>query len=385
LKRRIADDIASKNNFVAPSLVFGPPNASVRTGNEGASMTGWIRKILIAIGALAALSFASSAMAQERLTVTTYSAWAREMQACLLDPFTKATGVTVVAEPGTSAINLTKVIQEKADPAHDVVWIDSGVSEEAWSDGVADPLDPKTIPNIAGLADVGVHKSKDGQIYAISTGFYAMALVYNSQEVKQKPTSWWDLWEPQYANRVSLPGPSQGGFVPLFFHLNKLLGGSDTNFEPAIQKFKELKPYSYYDAAATLSAALQARDVVMAANYFNSAWQLNDQGLPTLPAVPREGAVAGDIRAHLVKGTKHKAAAEKFINFVIAPEQLSCMSNRLYLGTPLKNPKLSDKEKERMPWGPSGSINDLVLPNWDVVKAKRAEIIDLWNRRVVGR
>lgn len=92
-----------------------------------------------------------------------------------------------------------------------------------------------------------------------------------------------------------------------------------------------------------------------------------------------------DIRVHLVKNTKHKVAAERFINFVVSADALNCLAEKIYVGPPLKSPTLSAKASERMPWGPGGSISDLVIPDWNFVNAKRAELAETWNRTVLGR
>jgi len=97
----------------------------------------------------------------EQIAVTTYGVWAKEMKACWLDPFTKQTGITIVADPGASGPNLAKLVQEQGAPAHDAAWIDSGVSEQAFEKGVIDAIDPEAVPNIANLAPSGIHKTKD--------------------------------------------------------------------------------------------------------------------------------------------------------------------------------------------------------------------------------
>ena len=349
-------------------------------------MRSFVRAGFVAGATALSLGVAASAFAEERIVVTVYSGiWGASQGACILEPFSKATGITAVPEPAISSVAITKLIQQKANPEIDVVWLDGGPSEQAWGEGVIDPINPAVIPNLSGLSEKGIYKTKDGQIYALGTGYYATGIFYNSKEVKEKPTSWLDIWKPEFANRVIFMSPALANFVPTFMHINKLLGGSSTNFEPAIEKFKQLKVSSYYDSTGTVQASIQSGEAIVGSHYINAIWSVNDQNVPVIPISPKEGVPAGDIRVNLVKGTKHKAAAEKFINFAISPEALTCLAERLYIGPPLKSVKLSDKARERMPWGPNGSIDNLVVPDWNEVNAKRPEIIELWNRRVVGK
>ena len=339
--------------------------------------------VVVATATLA-IMVASRAMA-EQIAVTTYGVWSKEMKACWLDPFTKKTGITVVADPGASGPNLAKLVQEQGAPAHDAAWIDSGVSEQAFEKGVIDTIDPEAVPNIANLAPSGIHKTKDGKIFAVSTGMYVTAIEYSTKTVKTPPTSWWDLWAPEYEHRVEFPTPAMGFFAPLFMFLNKQLGGTSNDFSPIVAKLKELKAYAFYDAGGPMNAALQNDEISLAPFFGSQAWVLNDRGLPVQSVVPKEGTIAGDIRIHLVKGSKHKLAAEKFIDYVISPEALTCWTNQTYLAPPLKAPVLSEKVKARMPWGATGSVNDLQFPDWNEVNAKIPDIVKIWNREIIAK
>lgn len=342
---------------------------------------------IIAI-ATAACGFAATAVqAQERIQVTGYTGvWFEAQKTCIIEPFNKATkDVVAIIEPALSSTTFVKLKQQKDRPEIDVAWIDGGTSEQAAASGLVDTIDPAIVTNVAGMADQGVYKGSDGKIFSLSTGFYAEGILYNSKETKQKPTSWWDLWEPAYAGRVIFPSPAQAPFVPTFMLLNKLLGGTSSNYDPAIEKFRALKVSTFYDTTGIVQTAVQAGDVVIGAYYVNVTWAITDLGLPIAAAVPKEGLPAGDIRIHLVKGTKHKAAAEKFINFAVSADALNCLSEKLYLGPPLKSPKVSDAVRQRLPWGAEGSIANLVIPDWNEVNAKKPQIIEMWNRKVLNK
>jgi putative spermidine/putrescine transport system substrate-binding protein len=347
------------------------------------------KSALAAIGAVTALSFTAATPADaQRIVVTTYSGvWNTAQRTCIVDPFNKQNnGVEVVAEPGLSSVTLTKLRQQKGGGGDiDVAWMDGNFSEVAHAEGLVDSIDPAAVPNATNMIDQGLFKDKGGKYYALGTGFYSTGILYNTKDLKEAPTSWWDLWKPELANRVIVPSPAQAIFVPLFLHLNKLLGGSSSNYEPVINKFRELKAAAYYDSTGIVQSSIQSGEVLAGAYYINATWSLADQGLAVAAAVPKEGVPAGDTRIHLAKNSKNRAAAEKFINFAISAEALNCLGEKLYLGPPLKSPTLTDATKKKMPWGENGSFSDLILPDWDEIAAKRGEIVDLWNRRVVSR
>jgi putative spermidine/putrescine transport system substrate-binding protein len=338
------------------------------------------------LGLGCAISTCQTAAAQQALTVAFYGGeWGDAITSCIVDPFVKSSGIKVTPEPGVSSVTLAKLKQQKGSPVIDVAWLDGGVSELAAADDLVARLDPQKVKNIANMVPEGVYKTQSGDIYALSTGFYSLGLVYNTKEVKVPPTSWWDLWKPEYAGVSTVPSPSNAMGVPLFLYINKLLGGTPDNLAPAVAKYRELKVSSFFDTSGGATNSFQSGEVVIGGHYASAAWALADKGLPISYVAPKEGAPSGDIRVHIVKGTTKLAAAETFVDFAVAKEQAGCMAEKIYVGPATKGVSLSDKAKERMPWGKDGSIANLAVINWTELNAKRQAVTDTWNKEVAGK
>lgn len=334
---------------------------------------------------LAAAAIAHPARARS-LTVTIYGGeWGDAIMACILDPFMKSTGIKVTPEPGVSTVTLAKLRQQKGSPSIDVAWIDGGVSEVAAAEDLVAPITQATVPNLANVAPEGIYKNAAGDVYAISTGFYSLGLVYNTKEVKTPPTSFADLAKPEFAGASTVPSPSNAMGVPLFMHLNKIAGGTPQNLEPAVKQYRALKVSSFFDSSGAATNSFQSGEVIVGAHYASSAWGLADKGLPITYVAPKEGAPSGDIRLHIVKATKNLKAAEQFVNFAIAKEQAGCLAEKLYVGPATKDVKLSDKALSRMPWGKDGSVSTLARIDWAEINASRQAVTDIWNREVVGK
>src|SRR5215813_1898851 len=165
-------------------------------------------KDMRAIGVLVAGTVLAASASAQSLTVGWFGGnWGDAFNQCVAEPFTKATGIKVIPEIGTSTVNLAKLEQQKSAPVIDAVWMDGGVSELAMAAGVVDSLDVTTIPNMKNVVPEGVY-TQNGSTFAVSTGFYAVGLAYNTKEVKSPPTSWSDLWKPEFANMVMFPSPA---------------------------------------------------------------------------------------------------------------------------------------------------------------------------------
>ncbi len=341
------------------------------------------RKILY-IGAIGMSMSLLSAQteAADSITVGWFGGnWGDAFQQCIATPFTEKTGIKVEPQIGTSTVNLAQLEQQKASPSMDVVWLDSGVSEVAYQSGVLDTIDPASVPNVANLVD-GAAYSKDGKLFAVSTGYYALGIAYNTNEIKTPPSSWEDLWNKKYAGAVLFPSPANALGVPTLYFLNQVLS-SDHNMDATFARLKALNAGLFFGSSGEASNAFQTGEVVIGA--FNSAptWDLNTKGVPIKFVIPKEGAWGGDVRAHLVKGAPHKSEAEKFINYALTKDASSCLARTLYLGPSVKGVVVDAKTAAKMPWGANGSVKDLKLLDWWKVNEQRADLVNRWNREVV--
>lgn len=343
-----------------------------------------IRNALLA-GAVAAACAAGSAAAADRITVAWYGGnWGDAFKACVADPYTKATGIAVTPEIGTSTTTLAKLQQQKNAPTIDVAWMDGGISELAQAAGVLDNLDRGSIPNLAHALPQAVY-ARDGAVYAVGTGYYSLGLAYSTKEIAQAPRSWKDLWKPEYAGAVAIPSPSNSAGVPFVLFMAKVWGVDPSNLDPVYKRLAALDTALLFDSSGAATNAFQSGEAVIGAHFNVGAWDLIDKKMPVGFVVPQEGVWATDARLHLVKGAPNRAAAQKFIDTALTREASLCLANRLYLGPAVEGVQVPADTARKLPWGAQGSVNDLRLFDWNEVNARRAEITDAWNRQVARK
>ncbi len=327
------------------------------------------------------------ALAQQptSITVAWYGGnWGEAFRACVAEPFTKATGIAVNAEIGTSTVTLAKLQQQKAAPTIDVAWMDGGISELALAADVVDNLDAGAIANLANTLPEAIYKS-GATTYAVGTGYYSLGLTYNTQKVKTVPTSWNDLWNKEFEDAVTIPSPSNSSGVPFIMFLSKMWGVPASDLSPTFKRIKELKAALFFDSSGAATNAYQSGEAIIGAHFNVGAWDLIDKGLPIGFVVPKEGAWATDARLHLVKGTPKKDAAQKFINQALTPEASACLAEKLYLGPSVKNVTVKPETARKLPWGQNGSVKDLQLFDWAEINAIRPRIVDTWNREIARK
>lgn len=335
---------------------------------------------------IAVLSTSTASWAQERqITVAWYGGnWGDAFKACIAEPFTKATGIKVNAEVGTSTVTLGKLKAQRDAPSIDAAWMDGGISEVAAAEGVVENLDPARVKNLANANEEAIYKAA-GTNFAVSTGYFSVGIVYNTSKIKVAPTSWNDLWKPEFKELVTLPSPSNSAGVPLLLFLHQMWQHPANDLAATFAKVKALNAGLFYDASGVASNAFQTGEMIIGAHFNAAAWALIDKGLPLAFVVPKEGVWATDARLHLVKGSKNRELAEKFVDQALTSDSAGCLAQKLYLGPAVKGVAVDAKVAAKLPWGEKGSVKDLKLSNWSDVNAQRAKIVDTWNREIARK
>lgn len=329
---------------------------------------------------------AGMAQATDSLNVSAYGgSWGDALTSCVFKPFEAKTGIAVLLEPSASTVTLSKLQAQASDPVTDVAWMDGGVSELARDSGVVAAIDPTMVPGIENVVEQARYKTDTGDIYAVGNGYFAIGLVYNTEEITTPPTSWEDLWNPDYAGRVILPSAVHSTGVPLLALFNELAGGTLDDLTPAIKKMADLDVALFFDSSGVANTGFQTGEGVIGAHAATQAFTMADSGLPIAYAIPKEGAMASDIRVHIVKGTDDLEAAHALVDFAVQPAQAGCLAARLQVGPATQNVDLPPEVAARMPWGADGSVDDLSVSDWSAINSHRDALTDAWNRIAFGK
>jgi putative spermidine/putrescine transport system substrate-binding protein len=365
-------------------VAAGTTRAREKEG-ESVALSKIVRRTLWLLIALMVFSTAGGAIAQpSQLVVAVYGGeWGKKIEANIIKPFQQQSHANVRIEVGVSTVTLSKLEQQNGGPGIDVAWMDGGISEVAESKGVVAPIPPDQVPNIKEMYPPAVYKTSSGAIYALGTGWYALGLDVNKKDVQNLPTSWLDLWRSDLAGKVTIPSPANAMGLPLLVRIAELKGGSVNNIMPGLQAIRNLHGAVFYDTSGQATNLMSSGQTFAAADYASATWALADQGFPVTYVVPKEGAIAGDIRIHLVKGTANRALALKFINLAVSAAAQQGLANTLYVAPTNRHAAPSPAARMRMPWGATGSVKDLRFPNWNAINTQRTKLVDLWNRNVV--
>ncbi|MEB0090506.1 ABC transporter substrate-binding protein [Pseudomonas sp. CCI1.2] len=295
----------------------------------------------------------------------------------VLPAFEKANHVKVVIVPGTSSDILAKVQASKDNPQMHVIFLDDGIMYRAISMGLCDTLQDSPV-----LADIPAKAKIKDQAVAVTLGVTGLA--YNTRMFKEKgwsaPTSWMDLANPQFKDKVVFQSLASSTFgLHGFLMFNRIQGGSEANVEPGFKAWpKTVGPnvLEYIASSAKISEMVQTNEAAIFPLTPTGVSTLQLLGVPVEYAQPKEGAVVLNVAECAIAHNDQPELAQKLAAFLLSPE---AQGPALEEGDQIpSNPKTptTDKTRARVE-AMNKYLETAISIDWDQVNQQRPE----WNAR----
>lgn len=317
------------------------------------------------------------------LIVTTFAgSWEQLYRDVIVPAFREAGGSGANLVTMVSLEQVAQLTAAPQNPPFDVALIDEGPFNSASKDLFV-PLPIDMVSNYDQV--VPELLSPDG--WAPPTGIQVIGLAYNPNEVSTPPTSWEDLYDPQFRGRMSMQGMQTTQGTSVMVQLAKLRGGGESNIEPAFEALdQEIKPNLAGLAAnsGALATLFQQGEIVLAPHDLNNVMALKARGVDIEWVAPQEGAIAMRPSQQIVANTTADlAAAAAFINASLSVEVQTAMAQDPYNFLPVnRNVELSGVLAEK--FGPTldGALSQLVFLDWSEINPQRAEWIERFDRAI---
>jgi len=335
-----------------------------------------LRSILLAALLTAALALPASA---EDLVVAIFGgSFVDNAKKCHAAPFEKATGATVKYVLGSSVQTAAKLRATGGRAEFDVTYMDSQIVKQMKAEGLLQPLEPAKIAHWNDLYDV----SKDPGNQWVSLMFAGTTIAYNTTLVKTPPTSWADLWKPEYKGKLAIPDISGTSGQQFLIAAARLNGGSLENIAPGFEAIKKLKPnvQMMYTQPDQLIPLFERGDIAIAVWYTDRTGAAASKGVPVAAAYPKEGAIGIVPTVSIPKGSQKKELAEKYISVLLSPEGQLCYAQTQFAGPSNKKVKLPPDLAKLLPYGEN--VERMYFPDTDVLAKKLPEWAERWGREI---
>lgn len=235
------------------------------------------------------------------------------------------------------------------------------------------PIDPAGIENWEELKfrdSEGILR-EDGLVNFVPIAAGPQGIIYNTEEVDDPPTSWADLFDPQYAGRAGIDG---GTWLTPIAEAGMAMGVDDP-MNMTDEQVEEAKNFlldnrdqfrSFIGSDADKVNLFKSGEIVISDGGRGSAADLKTAGVPVEWVAPEEGAMAWACGLGISADAKNIDAAYKLINYYVSEEgQLPIAEAGLTVVNPNVMP---DVPKENRFTADPGSLDNVIAEvqpdNW---------------------
>ncbi|MET8470545.1 2-aminoethylphosphonate ABC transporter substrate-binding protein [Streptomyces sp. NPDC006422] len=287
--------------------------------------------------------------------------------------FTKKTGIKVEYVEGGSGEMVQRAVREKVNTQADVLVTLPPFIQQADEKGLLAKYAPKGSDRVD-----GADKAANGTWTAVVNNYFGF--IHNKKELKTPPTTWEQLLDAQYKNKLqySTPGVAGDGTALLVKAIHDF-GGK----EQAMAYLKKLQANNVGPSASTGKLApkvdkgerlvangdvqmnyAQAKDMPNLGIWFPK----KGSGKPTSFALPYAGG--------LVKNAPHTANGKKLLDFMLAEKQQREVSSVGGGFSPRTDVKATDADAVALAKVMDGV--EIFEPDWDDVAENLQTYVDDW-------
>jgi spermidine/putrescine-binding protein len=253
------------------------------------------------------------------------------------DAFEAQTGIKVNITTFNSAEKLSERLTKTDKGSFDVVTVSSDMAQALVERDLVQPIDLKHITHYDSLSDILRAMQdvvKDDATYGVPFTWGPDYLVYDADVIKKEPTSWNELFNPEYKGKVSIWDDAYSiswvGILNGDAKVNKgqIYNMNDQQLEAAKKKLIDLKPsiYKYWTSPKELTDLMRTKKVVIAVGLQYLLAALRKENLNIKGVIPSEGATGWIDRLMIPKNTANKELAEMWIDYITKAENMAVVS-----------------------------------------------------------
>lgn len=334
----------------------------------------------LTLGAMHAFPGLGKAQARRLVFATFTGSWEEAHKAVLVPAFRKATNnAEITLDPLLSVDQIAKVKASPANPPIDVMLHDPGPALQAIDQGLIEAFPTAASPHYKDLiADA------QGEM-GPAPFFQVVGITYNPDKIKTPPTSWADIWKPEFKGRVGITNLNSTLGTGWLVEIARMRGGNEANVEAGFKAIEELKPNLAAVAAnpGALATLYQQGQIDIGPGNFNAIQLLKARGVPVEFVAPKEGAIAFRTTIHIVKNSPNRELAAKLIDASLSPEVQTQLMQAPYLIVPTNTKvKMGGEIAKVLAKDHDDMKKKFVFQDWKKINEQRGAWIEKFNREI---
>ena len=264
-------------------------------------------------------------------------AWSETIPKNVIKKFENETGIKVfLSTYDSNETMFSKIKLLGNQPSYDIVFPSTYFVQKMVQNGLLTPLEGDKISNIKYIKSEVLNLiSKEDKKYIIPYVMYFTGILYNNKHIKEEVNSWEDLWNAQYKNKVLIIDDIREVFsialILLGYNPNSI---NKDEIMHAYQKLRKLLPNVKLFSSESIKDYFLSEEVIIGMSWNADAFPIMLENKDLKFVYPKEGAILSIDNFAILKSSKNKDNAYKFINFLLKPEIAAECIKELYLSIP---------------------------------------------------
>ena len=303
--------------------------------------------------------------------------WSEYMPDKIIEDFEEEFGVKVTYSTFSSNQEMLAKVRS-GTATYDLVVPSDFYVQVMKEEGLLEEINFDNIPNFENISEDWKSLDFDpDNKYSVTYMYGFDGIIYNKEKI-DKPTSWEDLWNPDYKGHVVVMDAND--------ELNDMVQqymGNDINnptleqIEEGGERLKELLP-SVLMFTETPEAPLVSEEAWIAYGYSGEAAVAHMENENIDFVLPEEGGIRWTDNMVIPTTAKNKYTAEVFIDYLLRPEVSKLLSEEFPYGNPNDAAvELLDEESRNLP--------GLQFTTEEIDKTQLSEVLDAEKTQAVNR
>lgn len=254
----------------------------------------------------------------ESTSINIYT-WAEYIPADVIECFGLVYGIDVNTDFFSSNEELySKVAIGEGINPYDVIHPSDYMIGVLMREGLLQQLDKSKLPNLVNLNRDLVSAYGDALDYLVPYQMGTQAIVYNSETVTNPPTSWEDLWNPEYVDRIVSIDDNRVVIGATLLTLGYDVNTTDkAELQEAKQKLLELMPNIRVFDSDSPKTALISGEVDLGIVWNGEAFLVQQENPAFMYVYPEEGSIIFYDGMGISPTAPHLDAAYAWLNYLL--------------------------------------------------------------------
>jgi putative spermidine/putrescine transport system substrate-binding protein len=311
----------------------------------------------------------------------------------LINPFSEDSDTPTTSKPqsvGDAMVKLKQSVDADKAPVDVLIVAPDarihGQQMETWLN-----YSPDDISRLDAVIDDQVTRKENGDIVGVGAFGWFLNLTSNTNVFDSPLTSWKDLWNSQYEDRLAANRLVGDGFLlDIAAHVFDEFDGRESlqtksDIRKVMQKVTEIKPQIslWWAQEAEAQQPLKEGNIGATQMYNDVSLVMKEKDAPVETRFPEEGGLLNFGSWCIVKSTDYPDAAKQFVDYAVRPDVQTQITENLYSAPTIKESELniSDELYEKV-YGPGP--DEAIRPYNELYVDREEWITEQWKQTVLS-